>query len=145
MKNRYQMIERGFGYTIFGDDMKQFTKLFAVGGLSYTTIELLWRGRSHWSMFLLGGTCFHLIGKIGGKLRPHGVVPMAIACSGAVTAAEYVSGCILNRRLKLGVWDYSDKIGNIHGQVCPLYSALWGGLSIVAVPLYLKLSKDTHH
>ncbi len=123
--------------------MKQFIKLFAVGGLSYNAIELLWRGRSHWSMFLLGGTCFHLMGKIGGKVRPHGVLPMAMACSGAVTAAEFVSGCILNRKFKLNVWDYSDKFGNVRGQICPLYSVLWGGLSLAAVPLYLKLSQDT--
>ena len=124
--------------------MKRFLALFTVGGLSYNAIEIAWRGRSHWSMFLLGGTCFHLMGKVGGKVRPYGILPMAVACSGAVTAAEFVSGCILNRKFKLGVWDYSDQRGNIGGQVCPLYSVLWGGLSLVAVPVYLKLSQDRH-
>ena len=123
--------------------MKRFLTLFAVGGLSYNAIEIAWRGYSHWSMFLLGGTCFHMMGKIGKKVQPYGKLPMAVACSGAVTAAEFVSGYVLNRKLKLNVWDYSDKKGNIGGQVCPLYSALWGGLSLVAVPVYLKLSRDT--
>ena len=33
----------------------------ACGGSAYVLVELLWRGRSHFSMFLLGGLCFWLI------------------------------------------------------------------------------------
>ena len=34
------------------------TALFLfVGGISYGLLELLWRGRTHWTM-LLGGVCF---------------------------------------------------------------------------------------
>ena len=36
--------------------------LFYLGGCAYMGLELLWRGRSHGSMFLLGGFCFLLIG-----------------------------------------------------------------------------------
>ncbi len=116
----------------------QFICLFAIGGAAYNAIEILWRGYSHWSMFLLGGTCFHLIGKIGGRLWQRGLLTVAVACSVAVTAAEYLSGCVLNLRLKLNVWDYSHMLGNIHGQVCLLYSLLWGALSIATVPIYRK-------
>ena len=35
----------------------------ATGGGLYILVELLWRGRSHISMFLLGGLCFWLIGR----------------------------------------------------------------------------------
>lgn len=120
--------------------LSRFACLFTVGGLAYNLIELLWRGYSHWSMFLLGGTCFHLIGKIGGKLWKRGFLAVAIACSAAVTTAEYLSGCLLNLRLKLNVWDYSHMLGNLHGQVCLLYSLLWGVLSLAAVPLYRRCS-----
>ena len=45
--------------------MKAFLKetaLAVCGGCLYVVLELLWRGRSHWTMFLLGGVCFVLIG-----------------------------------------------------------------------------------
>lgn len=120
--------------------LSRFIFLFTVGGLAYNLIEVLWRGYSHWSMFFLGGACFHLIGRIGGKLWNKGILAVGTACSAAVTAAEYVSGCVLNLRLKLNVWDYSHMFGNIQGQVCLLYSFLWGLLSLAAVPLYRQCS-----
>ncbi len=121
--------------------MRKFIRLFCIGGGVYNVIEILWRGHSHWSMFLVGGTCFHLIGRIGTRLRRHGAFAIGAACSAAVTAVEYVSGCVLNRRLKLGVWDYSKMPANLNGQVCLLYSMLWGGLSLLALPVYRRLNK----
>lgn len=38
--------------------------LIGIGGLLYVLIELAFRGRSHWTMFLVGGLCFWLIGLI---------------------------------------------------------------------------------
>ena len=121
--------------------MKRFVKIFCVGGGAYTVIELLWRGRSHWSMFMLGGTCFHLIGSIGNRLRRCGLLTVAATCAGVITIVEYISGRILNKRLKLCVWDYSNMPLNLHGQVCLLYSALWGMLSVIALPLYCLINK----
>ncbi len=120
--------------------MKRFVTLFAVGGLCYNAIELLWRGYSHWSMFFLGGTCFHLIGKTGEKLRKRGLLAVAAGCAAAVTVAEFISGCLLNLRWKLNVWDYSRKFANVKGQVCLHYSVLWGALSVLALPLYRGLN-----
>ena len=36
--------------------------LFLIGGLVYAWIEILWRGYTHWSMFVLGGICFIIMG-----------------------------------------------------------------------------------
>lgn len=38
--------------------------LFGIGGILYYFIEIIWRGYSHWTMFLLGGICFLLVGLI---------------------------------------------------------------------------------
>lgn len=38
--------------------------LFAVGGALYYLVEVLWRGHSDWTMAVLGGVCFLLIGRI---------------------------------------------------------------------------------
>ena len=110
-------------------------KTAAVGGLLYTGIELWWRGRTHPSMFFVGGTCFELIGQIHRRVRAPFLVRCAV-CAVAITAVELISGCILNRWLKLGVWDYSRKRFNFKGQVCLLYSAFWLALSAAALPIY---------
>ena len=36
--------------------------LFLIGGALYYCIEILWRGHSHWTMAVVGGICFVVIG-----------------------------------------------------------------------------------
>ena len=38
--------------------ISKYSFLFYAGGVLYVLIELAWRGRSHWTMFVLGGLCF---------------------------------------------------------------------------------------
>lgn len=38
--------------------------LLLIGGLIYYGIEVAWRGYSHWTMALVGGICFVVIGGI---------------------------------------------------------------------------------
>ena len=42
--------------------LNKYLFLFDVGGLLYILIELIWRGRSHWTMFLLGGDLLRISG-----------------------------------------------------------------------------------
>ena len=85
------------------------TALAVCGGCLYVVLELLWRGRSHWTMFILGGVCFVLIGLLNEvipwemPLVLQGV--MGSAC--IVTPLEFVTGCIVNLWLGWDVWDYS--------------------------------------
>lgn len=104
----------------------------AIGGSTYVVVELLWRGRSHVSMFLLGGLCFWLIGRLD-RREP---VPVVVqACQGAclVTVLELAMGLVVNCWLNLGVWDYSNLPMNVHGQVCLYYFVLWIPLSAGAI------------
>ena len=60
-------------------------------------------------------------------------------CGGAYTRktrsrAAYVVGCTINRHFRLRVWDYSHEFGNIQGQICPKYAALW---TLLAAPIML--------
>ena len=52
--------------------------LFYLGGCAYMGLELLWRGRSHGSMFVAGGTCFLLIGHLN-HVRPRLPLPPPIS------------------------------------------------------------------
>jgi len=109
--------------------------LFVLGGLCYNLIELLWRGRTHPSMFAVGGLCFELMGAVHTRSRRALPVRCGV-CAVGVTAIELVSGCILNRWLRLDVWDYSNMRFNLLGQVCLLYSLFWLVLSALACPVY---------
>ena len=113
--------------------------LFYTGGAAYLTLELLYRGRSHGSMFAAGGLCFLLIGQLG-RVRPRLPIPVqALVGSMIVTAVELGAGLLVNRNH--AVWDYRDQPGNFLGQICPLFSALWVPLSLVALVLFSHLDK----
>lgn len=110
--------------------------LLLIGGSVYCCVELLWRGYSHWSMFLLGGVCFLLLGGLNEWLPwDWGLVWQALIGASVVTGAEFVAGLILNVWLGLGVWDYSSLWGNVLGQICPQYVLAWVFLSPVAIVL----------
>ena len=110
--------------------------LFIIGGVGYVLIELMWRRRSHASMFVVGGLCFELMGAIHTRLTRWTMPLRCGLCTLAVSVVEFLSGCILNRWLKLGVWDYSKMRFHLLGQVSLGYSLLWGLISAFACPLY---------
>lgn len=104
---------------------KEYSAVFALGGVGYNLVELLWRGYSHWTMTLTGGLCLSFI-YINEKF--HSDEPMWKRClAGAlfISTAELAVGFFVNILLGWNVWDYSTQFLNVSGQICPLYSALW--------------------
>lgn len=100
--------------------------LFSIGGGIYVALELLWRRRSHWTMFMLGGGCFLALG----RLDPKRSVPARMALGSAIcTAGELAVGLVFNRDHR--IWDYRMLPGNYRGQICLLFSLLWAPLSLV--------------
>lgn len=120
---------------------KKYAVFFIIGGLGYAIIELLWRGRTHWSMMLAGGICFILFSVIAEKLRGQRLLYKAIFCALAVTAVEFIFGIVFNIILKMQVWDYSGVPLNFLGQICLLYTVIWGILGLIFVPLADFLNK----
>lgn len=83
-------------------------------------------------MFLLGGLCFWLIGRLDRRKS----IPVSVqACLGAmlVTVLEFFTGLVVNLWLGLAVWDYSYLPMNLLGQICLYYFTLWIPLSAAAV------------
>lgn len=104
-----------------------------IGGLTYMGIEILWRGHTHWTMGVLGGLCFVLIGLLD-EVQDHPPMLLQMVQGAAiVTALELLVGLIVNRWLGWNVWDYSDMPGNLWGQVCPQFAAAWFFLAAVSV------------
>ena len=109
---------------------KQNAMLFSVGGLAYAVLELLWRQRTHWTMIITGGICFLALFRIFKKVQNIKLIYKCVIGSTVITAIEFVVGVIVNIQLKMDVWDYSSMPFNLWGQICPVYSLLWFGLTI---------------
>lgn len=118
--------------------LKNFV-LFCIGGGAYVGLELLWRRRSHGSMFLLGGACFLVIGKLGHLLGRASAALRAVVSACAVTGMELLAGLVVNRRYR--VWDYRRLRWNYRGQICLLYALFWVPVSAFAGALYRLAEK----
>lgn len=125
--------------------------LYAVGGLFYNVLEILFRGWSHWTMFILGGICFVCLGLIN-ELIPW-EMPLwqqALIGTSIITVLEFLTGCVVNLWFGWGVWDYSGMPGNVLGQICPQFILMWIPVSLAAIILddwlrYWWFSEDRPH
>lgn len=114
------------------------TALFTLGGAAYVGLELLWRGRSHSSMFLAGGSCFVLLGQVEKQTLK---LPLrALVGTGVITGVELLTGLLVNR--DHSVWDYREMPLQFKGQICLPYCLLWMPLSLGAMKLYRFLDRE---
>lgn len=114
--------------------MLKYYTLGTLGGTVYVFIEFMWRGYSHWSMFLLGGVCFVALGLIN-EIIPWEMpltAQMFIGCA-IITVLEFITGCIVNLWLGWDVWDYSELPCNLLGQISLKSSVGWYFLSAVGI------------
>ena len=113
------------------------------GGAAYFLLEVAYktaRGepeRISWTMLVLAAILCIPIERAGAEMPWD--VPLwmqAAGCAVLVTATELIAGLILNVWLGLGVWDYSDLWGNLWGQICPQFAAIWWGRCLVFIPVF---------
>ena len=111
--------------------------LFFLGGGLYTALELLWRGRSHISMFLLGGSCFLVLGRLRRISLPKPV--LAVLGAGVVTVLELLTGLLVNRQFV--VWDYRAVPMNFLGQICLPFSLMWVPVCWLGMEIYARADR----
>lgn len=104
--------------------------VFLIGGVAYSMIEILWRGNTHWTMVLLGGLCFLILYKLYGYLEKYSLLEKCVFGAIIITILEFSVGCVVNLLFQMNVWNYSSMPLNLFGQICILYSTLWGFLCI---------------
>ena len=109
--------------------------IFIIFGISYFTLEILYRGYSHWTMILLGGIVSVLIGLINEITPNMRMWKQMFLGTILITVFEFILGYILNIKLGLGIWDYSNIPFNIMGQICLPFSFLWFVLSYFVIML----------
>lgn len=114
--------------------VSEISFLMAAGGSLYYLIEIGFRGYSHWTMFLLGGTAL-IFCSFQGEVM-HWSEPMWIQILRAVfflTSLEFITGIICNKWLKIGIWDYTDQPFQLWGQICLPFMVLFSGLLCIAI------------
>ena len=114
--------------------------LFCMGGAAYVGLEWLWRGWSHSSMFLAGGSCFLLLGKLNRQRPRLPLLLRGLVGAGIITTVELLAGLLFNRDYR--VWDYRHLPLNYHGQICLPFFLLWVPLSLAAMGLYALLDRS---
>ena len=104
---------------IYLKNISEYLVLWAVGGCIYYGIEVLFRGFSHISMFMLGGLCMQFFTWQGRLTEWQDALPRQITrCTIFVVSMEFITGIIVNKWYHLAVWDYSDMPLQLWGQIC---------------------------
>lgn len=104
--------------------------VFLLGGMLYPAIELLTRGRTHWTMAATGGLALLLLYRHNKTHKNQPLWKKCLVGAGIITGLEFGVGCITNLILDWHVWDYSNCPMNVFGQICLPFSAIWFALCV---------------
>lgn len=117
--------------------------LWSWGGTVYFLLEVAFKTltghpeRISWTMLVVAILLTIPVERAGEQLP--WAVPLwlqALCCAALVTAVELAAGCVINLWLGWDVWDYTAMPGNLWGQICPQYSAIWWVLCLVFIPMF---------
>lgn len=104
---------------------------FLIGYFTYSMIEIIYRGETHWTMALTGGIIMFLLYGINSR-KTMTLVKSCFIGSVIITSVEFTVGVAVNLIMHWHVWDYSSVPLNIMGQICLPFSAAWFFLCIPA-------------
>lgn len=122
---------------------EKYLLLFLFGGAVYGLIEVSFRGYTHWSMIITGGSAVLALFIINEAMRAS-IFIKALVGTAVITTLEFTVGIIVNKVFNLGVWDYTNLPDNFMGQISLTFSLCWYGLSITAFILFDILKRIIH-
>lgn len=96
--------------------------IFLFGAAGYCFTEVIWRGSTHWSMALAGGTVLLLLYFLSERV---GILLFPFLSAAVITAVELLFGLLFNVLLGMKVWDYTALPYSFMGQICLPYTLLW--------------------
>lgn len=116
--------------------ISEYLVLWTLGGTIYYTFEIIFRGFSHWTMFVLGGFCMVFAALQGMWVKWQDPLWLQVLrCTVFVTAGEFITGVIVNKWLGWNVWDYTDQPLQLFGQICGPFALLFSGLCVLGIIL----------
>ena len=117
--------------------------LWSWGGTVYYFLEVIWKllreepERISWTMLVVAILLCIPVERCGAELPWSCPLWLqAAGCAALVTVVELAAGIVLNVWMGLGVWDYSHLPGNLWGQICPQFSALWWVMCLAFIPVF---------
>lgn len=114
-------------------NIEKYIFIFLFGGLGYGLLEIAFRGFTHWSMIITGGSALLILYLINQALPKAPLLVKALIGAFAITIIEFSVGIIVNKVFSFGVWDYTNTPGNILGVVSPNFSLCWFAISFVMI------------
>lgn len=104
---------------------------FLMGCFTYSMIEIIYRGETHWTMTLTGGAALCVLYIINSRRRMT-LLKSCFTGAAVITAMELLVGIAVNMTMHWNVWDYSAVPMNFKGQICLPFTAAWFMLCIPA-------------
>ncbi len=92
--------------------------MISCGILFGAFIELLYHERVIFAASVIMGIYFAIIHKINRALTDEPIYTKALISTFAITAVELGFGVITNRVMHLHLWDFSDSLFHVLGQIC---------------------------
>ena len=129
-----------------GDYVMNFEKylfLFCFGGLGYGLIEIAYRGYTHWSMIITGGSAFLCLYIINKSFENISIYKKALAGALIITTLELTVGLIVNKTFNLGVWDYTNTPVNFLGIISLPFCICWYVISFIVLKMFNTINKIT--
>lgn len=117
------------------NEFKKDIVVFILGGLIYCGIELIFRGRTHFTMFLLAGCCSLVMAGLNNIFSFNMPFLIQVFISGFVcSVGEYIFGMLFNKNFT--IWDYRNLSGTFaNNQLNILFCILWLLLSMIGIPI----------
>lgn len=127
-----------------GDNVKVSEKcifLFLIGGIGYGLLEIGFRGFTHWSMVITGGSALVSLYIINRTFPTVSIISKALAGCAVITLLEFTVGLIVNKVYSFGVWDYTGSPANIMGIISLKFSLCWFALSFFMIAIFITLRR----
>ncbi len=127
-----------------GDNVKVSEKcifLFIIGGIGYGLLEIAFRGFTHWSMVITGGSAFVSLYLIYRTFPNASILSKALAGCMVITLLEFTVGLIVNKYFSFGVWDYTGSPANILGIISLKFSLCWFAISFFMIAIFITLRR----
>ncbi|MBR1867634.1 MAG: putative ABC transporter permease [Clostridia bacterium] len=142
------------------DTLLKFAYIFAFCSTSGWVLELIYRsvmGKKIVNPGLLTGCCLPIYG-LGGiamylicsaefsfiKIEFLKIIFIVFIAMVVMTVIEFISGYVAIKVFNVRLWDYSTRRFNFKGIICPLFSIIWGIISLGYYFLLYPLFSNTY-
>ena len=122
-------------------NIEKYILIFLFGGLGYGLLEIAFRGFTHWSMIITGGSALLILYLINLALPNTPTILKALIGALSITITEFSVGIIVNKVFSFGVWDYTGTPGNILGIITPSFSLIWFMISLIMISVFKNIQR----